>query len=176
MFHEQEDRFGGERAVPRDGDFHAGEEGPAVVDLDAIARRDAKVGGTRTAPGRKGAEIGDEGQPLVAQQSVICTLPVTADPEVGEIERAPAGAVGWDGDAGAAPDGPVAVGVEPELVMRTDAVHAVPVELAPGGGADVKHEELAKVPGRGQQEPRADDQVAEPVVVPVVPSLPCSIA
>ena len=56
--------------------------------------------------------------------------------------------------------------------MWAYAVHAVTVELASRRRTDVEREELAEVPGRGQQEPRADHQVAEAVVVGVVrPSL-----
>ena len=132
------------------GNFDASEERPFVVDLHAIPRRNAEVGGARSTPWEWRVIAADEGQPLVTEEGVLGTLPVMAEPEVGEINIAPANPVGRRGDTSAAPDSPIAVRVVPELVMRAHTAHAVAVELTPRRRADVECEELAEVPGRGQ--------------------------
>ena len=52
LFHEQKDRLSGEGAVSGQGDLHASEEGPAIVDLDPIAGCSAEVAGAWNTPGR----------------------------------------------------------------------------------------------------------------------------
>src|SRR5271157_312319 len=126
--------------------------------------------GFSTGAAYPGVLLGDQVKPQLLDPAVVGTLEVAADGEAVIVRRVTRGfgVVGGHRDARRASHDPVAVGVPPERVFRSDAGHTLAVVLGAGGRAEMRLEQLAEIFGFGKLEPRADGHVADVTVVRVI--------